>query len=216
MATNTCTGRVGAIITESMRWANDLKLQFSSQQEILDYINGCLSDIAEEGYFRKEGLIKLLANTEKYDLAALFTDYVDITNLIATDEDTDLTPHSDWGYYQEQKKRFSKYTEVWGYFIDGQYLYVSTPPTVDKPNAIKIFYSYLPASVGCTSSTSPPTPAAFDCIYSKWALAQICNKDSASPTGLANFQRYWGLYNADLKALMNQKAPPQVRMRPYR
>jgi hypothetical protein len=213
-----CLGRVGAIIDKVLTLSNDKKQGFVTAAEVLIWINGCISDIAVDGYWPTTGTVDVIASQESYDLNILFPSMSQVLGVQWTDTTMQLFQLIDWDHYTQAKLWMSSFSSGYGYayLIEGGSLFLAPVPTESIVAGLLVHYYYLPDDVECLENYDPPTPKAFDDVYVKYCVAQAALKDRFSSDAASNFQTKMALYVQAKQSLFRRRGSSDLRLRPYR
>ncbi len=214
-----CYGRVGQIVEDVRQLFNDDGGGFIENDAlILHWINRCLADIAQAGYWRTTGTIALVSGTASYDLLSGLSGFIDVHG---AEWNSGNRPQAlvclsnraryDWLKSLEQSGSRPEY-----YYVESNILHLTPVPTSSSASGLAVHYSYLPDELDCYSGYTPPIPKAYDTVLINYCLAQSFKKDRSAPDSDRKFQDYQALYERGKADLMEQNTPPITVLRSYR
>ena len=210
-----CAGRVANIIRETRDLFNEETGAFLSDSFILRSINGCMKDLALEDYWIAERSIPISAGREIVDLFEAIPDLRKVLRVRFDGQRRTLTDLQSLDAYLELTSHGRRLGVPSYYLIQNNMLRLWPVPSTDAESGLRVYYSRLPASLGCDeSSCDPPVPQAHDTVFILFALRQAFLRDRDSAGADLKFREYSQLYEIEKKRLIDGSEPAHARVRP--
>jgi hypothetical protein len=216
-ALSQCAGRVGTIVDSVRDLFNEATGGFLSDDLILRSINRCQQELAQENYWRREAWVRAASGVSEVELLSALPDYQDIHQAHFSGCDHPMAALPGFREYQELKTGALAPGVPEYYLIQNNKMYVWPPPQSDLSSGYRIYHSYMPEELTCSSvNPNPSIPRAHDMIFVYFTLKQAFLRDRHAPGADVKFQEYLRLYEMEKQRLLGEGDPPLLALRSYR
>lgn len=224
----TCSGRLGTIIMRARAMLNQAGVTTLSlsDYDLTQFCNEAQEDLAREGYW-KERLQRFsgIATQAVYDLTTIepsgytLDKVLNVAWLMSDGYYYPLKALDSYADYEILLYEGDSGTDEYPthYYIDNNDLIVWPTPTTTSASGLQLRYTYLPATLDCTSGrVTPATPPAHDQLYQAAILYKAFERASDQPMAETR-ARYWEKkYEKARRQLHGQNTQRQLRVRPGR
>ncbi|MEW6110639.1 MAG: hypothetical protein AB1664_00790 [Thermodesulfobacteriota bacterium] len=212
-----CAGRVGKVIDTVRDLFNEATGGFLSDEFILRAINRCRKDIAQEDYWRTESWIPSESGASQVDLLAHIPEYQSIHQVSFSGQHEPMISLGSFREYEEIQRASEAEGTPQVYVVQNNALHVWPAPAETAQSGYRIYHSYEPPELTCSSSNpDPAVPRAHDTVFVYFALKQAFLRDRHAPGADVKFREYAQLYEAEKKKLLGEADPPKLSLRSYR
>ncbi len=216
-AVSGCPGRVGRIIDTVRDLFNEANGGFLSDEFILRSVNCCLQDLAQHDYWRTETWIPVSSGINRVDLLAVIPEFQALHQVRYAGVNAPMAALGSYVEYDEMRTDCNVSGVPQYYVVQNTDMLVWPPPASDSSSGLCVYYSYLPADLGCSAdNANPPVPKAHDMVFVYFVLKQAFLRDRHAPGADGKFQEYASLYDRAKQALLCQGEPPLLSLRPHR
>lgn len=211
-------GRIAQIAREARDLFNEETGDFLSDEFVARAISSCIRELARENCWPAETWLPVVAGEDALDVFQVIPDAQEIHRVWFMDDASPMIRIETLDEFIEMSRRLPKTGVPQYYLVRNNRMKILPAPCVNSDRGYYVDYASIPPtpSPETAGDDYPPSPRAFDSVFTLFVLKQAFLRDRNAPGADLKFREYSHLYETDKKRLLEISQPSSSRLRASR